>query len=166
MTAIVLAFLIAMVPSSDQLDRCRSLYFSLDQKDGAETFAVYCGSLDGHTPILLAYKGCAQTVIAGDRFNPLTRYSLFTEGKEMIERAIKLAPHEAEIRMLRLGIQLNAPGFLGYNHNIDEDVHLILEALGKGWLNDHPDFKEQVITFLRVQAPLSESQKERLSTTE
>jgi uncharacterized pyridoxal phosphate-containing UPF0001 family protein len=76
-------------------------------------------------PIFLAYLGGLQSVKANHVFNPIKKLSTFNRGKSNIEKAVKLSPTNPEIRFIRLSIQKNIPGFLGYKNNIQEDIKLI-----------------------------------------
>jgi len=53
---------------------------------------------------------------------------LFKKGHELLENAIKEDPNNTEFRFLRLMIQENAPGFLGYNDSEEGDSEYIRNA--------------------------------------
>ena len=76
-------------------------------------------------PINLGYLGGLQTIWANHVFNPINKLKTFKEGKNKIEKAIKLDPENVELRFIRLSIQKNAPLFLGYNSNINSDKEFI-----------------------------------------
>ncbi|WP_138090688.1 hypothetical protein [Sphingobacterium daejeonense] len=76
-------------------------------------------------PINLGYLGGLQTIWANHVFNPINKLKTFKEGKNNIEKAIKLDPENVELRFIRLSIQKNAPLFLGYNSNINSDKEFI-----------------------------------------
>lgn len=76
-------------------------------------------------PINLGYLGGLQTIWANHVFNPINKLKTFKEGKNNIEKAIKLDPENVELRFIRLSIQKNAPSFLGYNSNINSDKEFI-----------------------------------------
>lgn len=69
----------------------------------------------------LAYLGAFQTIWASHIFNPISKLKTFKRGKENIEKAVNADPNNIEIRFIRLSIQKNCPGFLGYDDNIKED---------------------------------------------
>lgn len=71
--------------------------------------------------VYLAYLGAFQTIWANHIFNPIAKWNTFKKGKANIEKAVKQDPANVEIRFIRLSIQKNCPGFLGYNDNIKED---------------------------------------------
>src|ERR1700759_2632223 len=72
-----------------------------------------------------AFIGAMMMKKAGLGGNPFTRLNLFIEGHKLLEEAISQHPFNAEFRFLRVMIQENAPGFLGYNDNVDSDVQYI-----------------------------------------
>ena len=65
---------------------------------------------------------------AGIGGNPFYKLYLFKKGHELLEDAIKADPDNIEFRFLRLMIQENAPGFLGYNDSEEKDSEYIRKA--------------------------------------
>lgn len=57
------------------------------------------------------------------------KLSTFIEGRKILERAILAQPANPEYRFLRIMIQENAPGILGYSDNLNEDAKLVNEGL-------------------------------------
>jgi hypothetical protein len=72
-----------------------------------------------------AFMGAMTMKKAGLGGNPITRLNLFLEGHKLLEDAISQNPFNAEFRFLRVMIQENAPGFLGYNDDVNKDVQYI-----------------------------------------
>ncbi len=75
-----------------------------------------------------AFLGAMIMKRAGIGGNPLYKLWLFKKGHELLEEAIKNDPGNTEFRFLRLMIQENAPGFLGYNDNEVKDSEFIRNA--------------------------------------
>lgn len=102
-------------------------------------------------PVLMGYIGALH--IARSRFVPLLdkRESL-RKGEEKLEASIKLEPQNLELIFLRLSIQLNLPGFLGYNDNIESDKKFVINNYKKAskvlkakivkFVNDSDDFTD------------------------
>jgi hypothetical protein len=84
---------------------------------------------DGQNSVHLAYLGAFQTIWANHTINPITKLSSFNKGKNNIEKAVKSNPADVEIRILRLSVQKNCPGFLGYDDNINEDTAILVEKI-------------------------------------
>lgn len=87
----------------------------------------------------LAYLGGLQTIWASHVFNPLSKWRTFSEGRDKVEKAFQNDPSNLEIRIIRLSIQKNAPRFLGYYEQIDEDEKFVRthrQSAGSGLLAD------------------------------
>ena len=82
-------------------------------------------------PLLYGYKGCATMIMAKHAFNPLNKWSYFRKGKNMLEQAITKDPGNIELRYLRITVQSNAPGFLGYKDKINTDKQFIRDNIGR-----------------------------------
>ena len=75
--------------------------------------------------VYLAYLGGYQTIWASHLFNPFLKLKTFNEGKKNIERAVNNDSQNTEIRLVRLSVQKNAPSFLRYESEIEEDETFI-----------------------------------------
>lgn len=73
----------------------------------------------------LAYLGGLQTIWSNHVFSPISKLNTFKEGRNNIEQAIKKEPGNVELRFIRLSVQKNAPSFLGYSSNTNEDNEFI-----------------------------------------
>lgn len=75
------------------------------------------------------YLGAAKMIMAKHYFNPWEKYKSFQEGKKILESSLKKDYQNPELRFLRLSIQNNAPSFLNYNENINEDKDFLFRKL-------------------------------------
>jgi len=73
----------------------------------------------------LAYLGAYQTIWAKHTLNPFAKLDTFNEGKRNIEKAVLQSSYNAEIRFVRLSVQQNSPGFLGYKDQIKQDKEFL-----------------------------------------
>lgn len=80
--------------------------------------------------LCLAYLGGYQCIWAKHVFNPFSKLKTFNEGKNNIEKAVKNEPLNPEIRLVRLSVQKNAPSFLRYGDNVQEDESFIRKNIG------------------------------------
>ena len=55
------------------------------------------------------------------KFWPTQKLKTFREGVDKLENAIKKYPNNIDLRMVRFAVQQNAPRFLDYYSNIEED---------------------------------------------
>jgi hypothetical protein len=76
--------------------------------------------------VLVAYKGAVLTAMAKYAKGKKDKKDFFKEGAELLEYAVEAQPNDIEIRTIRLSIQENAPKFLRYNSDIDNDKAFIL----------------------------------------
>ncbi len=76
-------------------------------------------------PVYLAYLSGLQTLWANHTLNPIAKLGTFKKGRMNLERAVKMAPNNLEIRFIRLSVQRNAPRFLGYYENLENDEEFI-----------------------------------------
>lgn len=100
-------------------------------------------SLKKNDPVFVAYLGAYQTVWANHVLSPVAKWKTFSAGKKNLEEAVKLNSELVEIRILRYAVQQNAPKFLGYSTNIQEDKTFILNS--KSTIKD-----EGVLNFIKA----------------
>lgn len=108
------------------LDDVRANYSQLatDKKMCSELLAQLEKNKD-QSATHLANLGGLQTIWANHVLNPLSKLNTFNKGEKNIELAIEQEPNNAELRLIRLSVQKNAPNFLGYHYNIKEDIQFI-----------------------------------------
>src|SRR5664279_4069318 len=75
-----------------------------------------------------AFLGAMTMRRAGIGGNPISKLKLFKKGHKLLEAAIKEDPNNTEFRFLRLMIQENAPGILGYKVDEDKDSEFIRKS--------------------------------------
>ncbi len=80
-------------------------------------------------PILLAYKGATEGLLAKHSFFPTTKLSYLNKGLENINKALKLSPENEEIRHIRFNIETSMPSFLGRSVHVEEDKNFLLRFL-------------------------------------
>jgi hypothetical protein len=72
-----------------------------------------------------AFLGAMYMRKAGIGGNPASKLKLFKQGRKLLEEAIAKDPKNTEFRFLRLIIQENAPGVLGYKNDEQKDSEII-----------------------------------------
>ena len=75
-----------------------------------------------------AFLGAVTMRRAGIGGNPVSKLKLFKKGHKLLEAAIKQDPDNTEFRFLRLMIQENAPGILGYKVDEEKDSEFIRKS--------------------------------------
>ncbi len=111
--------------------------------------------VSSNDPLLKGYIG-GLYIARSRHVGLLDKPSNFRTGKAMLEEAIKLKPHNIELIFLRLTIQLNLPGFLGYNDRIEDDKKFVLAnyRTAPGML------RKRMAEFIKNSDGFSESEKE------
>ncbi len=110
------------------LDLVRANYKKMvSDKELCERVIAELTMTKNNSAVHLGYLGGLQTIWANHVFSPISKLNTFKEGKKNIEQAIKKEPNNVELRFIRLSVQKNAPSFLGYRSNINEDTDFIKE---------------------------------------
>ena len=115
---------------------------------------------DANDMISIAYKGLCEAKMAEYSFFPNSKLSHFNKGKSGIEIAVSENPNNAELRYIRLLLQLNVPSFLGYGDNIEDDFRVFHQACYEEKINSN--WKGKFIENLLNGKNLSVSQKTKL----
>ena len=78
---------------------------------------------------LVAYKGALTALVSKQQKGVKQKKEFFKKGVSLIEYAVKSAPNNIEIRLIRLSVQQNSPKFLKYNKSIEQDKTFIFNNL-------------------------------------
>lgn len=80
---------------------------------------------------VMAYLGSAQTMIARDSWNVITKVSEVNKGIALIDKAVRQAPDDITVRMVRMTNSLSLPGFFGRAPKAREDLVYLHGVLAK-----------------------------------
>lgn len=72
-------------------------------------------------PLMKGYLGVLTIARGTHRINPFARLGTFNDGVDILEAALAGDPNSVELHFLRLSIQVNVPGFVGYDEQRTED---------------------------------------------
>ncbi len=146
MLAKVLLFVLIFNSNSLNLVEIRNLYeIAAANKEANTKLIQLLATVKTDNAVLMGYKGAAIMMEANHVFNPITKLSRFKKGKQLIESAIKSDATNPELRYIRLTIQTNVPGFLGYSNAIDADKKMIIHQLSE--LRDN-DLRNRMVNYL------------------
>ena len=106
-----------------------------------------------NSPLAQGYHAAAGLILANHGWSPLAKWQAFTRYRDQLERAIRQAPSAADLRLIRLGVQRHAPGFLGYSGQIPSDTQSCKSALERGHWAAQPTFELFVQKTLSTPAP-------------
>ena len=134
---------------------------AIDDQDVAEDLIETLAPIE--KPLLQAYRGATHTLMADHCWNPVTKFDHFKKGIALIDQAIIDLPNCIELRYIRFMIQANAPGFLGYNTQIENDKDLMIEKLTSGDLMPSDrEMIEEVKAYLLASSLCESSEKKAL----
>jgi len=150
----VVLFILLINPTyASSLDDARSLFFKIEEgKENVVNLQLITkDEAKRGNYVMAGYHAVATATLAQYTMIPTSKYRFFVQGRDMIENAISNAPHNAELRFLRLSMQIGTPVFLNYSQNIVPDREFIIAFLenqnlvtgGDGW------FWAQVLLYLR-----------------
>ncbi|MEO8068400.1 MAG: hypothetical protein ABI599_11960 [Flavobacteriales bacterium] len=80
-------------------------------------------------PLMMGYYGVLTIARGTHRINPFARLGTFNDGVDILEAAIARDPSSVELHFLRLSIQVNVPGFVGYDEQRVEDREFVVSRL-------------------------------------
>jgi hypothetical protein len=119
---------------------------------------------DHSNPLTLGYKGMAEFLKCYHSYNPYLKLKYFYDGKETLERAIQNGPDIPELRYLRFTIQSNAPSFLGYNENIEEDKKIVLDYIVSQMNGVKPSYVQKMIEVMSKSDNVSSQEKQMIES--
>ena len=93
-----------------------------------------------------SYLAVGQLLVGAHRRSVFAKWRSFRTWTSALDKLIESAPENPELRFLRVTVQSNAPGFLGYSGALREDCPLVLAAVDQGHWDDDPDHAEFVQT--------------------
>lgn len=156
----VLIILSILSLPADTLLSIRAMYHSaIDSEASAVKLDAYLKNLPSDNAMVLGYTGANKMLLAKYAILPSQKYALFSEGRQKLDKAIAADPANLELRYIRYSIQLNSPGFLGYNKDIKTDRAALIS--GAAAIADH-ELKVKIISFLVLSAGLTEAERNLL----
>jgi hypothetical protein len=91
---------------------------------------------------------------------PITKYSNFKRGSQLLDKTIDKNKNNIEYRYVRFLFQSEIPKFLGYNINKEEDFNLVIEYLEHCRLSS--THKKKMLTTMLKVSGLSGKQKQEI----
>ncbi|HQV99351.1 MAG TPA: hypothetical protein PLI47_13225 [Bacteroidia bacterium] len=153
----------ALATYSQELSRLemRNKFQGCTSKENTETLYLQLSAQKNVDQIHSGYYGAVVALRAKYNSNPIKKYNYCKEGLILLSSAIDKAPHDIELRYLRLIIQTNIPSFLGMNTNVEEDKNTIL-----GRIESEKDLplKTLVSQFLLKSDICTETEKKKLAS--
>ncbi|WP_029036612.1 hypothetical protein [Salinimicrobium xinjiangense] len=142
------------------ISEIRSYYLkAAEQEAAANTLMKVTTKSDISDPLMYGYRAAAHMMIAKHVGNPFKKLSNFNKGKEIFSKAIEADPSNVELRFLRFSVQAEAPAFLNYKQNLEEDKRILLN--GTPQIED-AELQKIIRDYLISSKELSNLEKEKL----
>ena len=155
-TGFLIPLLFALITGikSQSLVQARSDFFRIAENPSEQSaYSNVPMDQQNLNPASKAYYGAITAMMANTVYNPFTRFSYFSRGKQMIETAVIEDRMNWEIRLVRFMVQVKCPSFLNYNNIIEDKTLIISDILNNCKLNK--DLKELAVNFLVSSGKLS-----------
>lgn len=118
------------------LSECRKLFMEMAKEERHCQNLISITQNYGKNYTLMAYHGAAVMTSAQYAFWPFEQLKRFNQGKKILENAIRRDSSNVEIRWIRYVIQKNAPAFLNYSKNLEEDKKILLDYINNSEENN------------------------------
>ncbi len=122
----------------------KMFYAAAENEKNSSAFMDYMSKLNEDDPMVKGYTGMAHMLLAKNSINPFTKSTHFMKGRRLLDLAVNSDSNNVELRFLRLTVQIEAPFFLEYSGQVDEDKKVIRTALPQ--LGDR-DLAERIKKF-------------------
>jgi hypothetical protein len=155
-TFCVILFLCICQSTFGQEIQCQKLFIAAQNEPAKQEFYNYCANLSNRNNTQQAYFGVATAMYAELVSNPADKLNYFSNGKELIEKAIANDYWNEELRFLRYSVQDKAPWMLQYHDKLEEDSYYIYLSLSTGKINKSKAFWKIVIQFMIQSKNLSD----------
>ena len=153
----------------NKIEQIRNTYYeAIEDESKLDTLRIiiekeYSKDSSSYPPQILAYLGGLEALKAKHAFWPFTKMSRLNTSMDILQRAIKAAPDNLEIRFIRFSILHHIPSILGYGEERSEDAVKIARLLISGV---HPpineDLKRGIVNFMLESERLSDSIEKQL----
>jgi len=97
------------------------------------------------TPVVIAYQGVAEALLAKVVWNPFTKINYLKTSRDNLQQAVNQAPENIEIRFLRLSTQYYLPSIMGFSSNLPEDKAAIMKNIES---LDQEELDGQLLKFI------------------
>ncbi|AWV99016.1 hypothetical protein [Arcticibacterium luteifluviistationis] len=95
-----------------------------------------------------AYVCSMEMKQAEHAFSPIKKLSIFNDSKDKLEKLINKSPENIHLRYIRYLIQSNAPSFLAYNDNLEEDRKML-----KNYIKTNPS-DDTLSKYIKIKCSL------------
>jgi hypothetical protein len=142
----VLLFQTAFAAETKNIQQIRYKFtLAIESSEKTEELLKYLDKLKSNEPLVIAYKGGTEALMAKHSWNPYQKFAYLKKSGQTLQSAIEDAPKNAEIRFLRFSIQHFIPSFLGMSGELEEDKKVIIANINT---TTSGEVKKAIIKFM------------------
>lgn len=123
----------------------KELFFKEFDEEQTQLFYEKVVNISQKTPVIKAYEGVAEALLAKTVWNPFTKIDYLKTSRDKLNEAVMDSPGNIEIRFLRFSTQYYLPSILGFSDNMQEDKEAIMENLE--FLNQN-ELEDELLQFI------------------
>ena len=120
---LIIISLFSLQNKCDDMQSIRNDFHTINSKEKLENFIKL--TTESESELAIPYLASAIMQSAEYTFLPPKKLKNFNKGKKMLESFIHEYPENIEARYIRIFVQSEAPGFLGYKKNIEADIKFV-----------------------------------------
>lgn len=113
------------------ITQLREMFFKASQNEQeANRMSMHLDTLQIQEKyVLMGYQAASKFLLSKYAINPYHKWTLFKQGRNLMEKAVVSLPQDIEIRYLRFTIQTHLPRMLGYDEGIEPDKKMLFHYL-------------------------------------
>lgn len=150
-----------MFVSNPTLNEVRDLYrqSAKSEKTCMHMIEVLKNFDESNHPLFAGYRASAVMMMAQYTSNPFQKWSYFSRGKKLLEKAIAKSPQNIELRCLRFAVQANVPEVAGYKGDLERDKRFIIKNYAQV---QEPALRKNIQYFMDEWGNLTPEERQKL----
>lgn len=78
---------------------------------------------------LLGYKGALEAIMTRTTWNVFKKIGYLNKSQISFNKAVEIDPNNVEVRFMRLSVEHEIPGYLGYSSHMKEDKEFVVKHI-------------------------------------
>lgn len=147
-------------------DAVQAAFLNATDHAGIQRLYALAQRMDPNMPRTIAFQGAATAMLAEVDASVWAKWKHCRDGMHLLDRAVDLAPRDAEVRFLRFVVADATPGFLGFRKNVHADAEVVIQAMEQGRVVFACRFWKRAFTTLLNSDVTSPAQRKRMESIE
>ncbi len=136
--------------ANPSISNLRHEIFALNQNSGlAQELLIKLEKIENPSSLVIAYRAVCQAHIAKISSNPFEKYFYIQKANKQLAQAVEMGENNIEVRFLRFAVQVQSPGILGFQKNIEEDERVLINNFSShNWNNIDRTIIKYICNFM------------------